>query len=612
MVDLPVAAATTGTMKITVTRHNNLPYLGTLSVAVDDRFVGYLSSYVDDDNSGGSLGNGDHLANPGETVELRVQVRNYGLLTAEGVIGTLSCDDPYVTIVDADETFGDITAGASAWGAEDFDLRISGGTPDGHTVYLGLDLTAGAEQWHSLIPLPVRAPAFTYQAVTLTGFGARIDPGESGQISVRVRNDGQASGAGLQGTLVSLSPFVNVTDAFGGFGTIGIGATGENTADPFGLSAAADCYPGHVAPLRLTLQTSDGARDTVDLAVSVGVAASTNPTGPDRYGYYAFDNTDTSYPQAPTYNWIELAPNHGGSGVSANLDDYGDEQGDSRTLSLPFTFRYYGQDFTRVTICSNGWIAMGSTYLTNYRNWNIPAAGAPAYMIAGMWDDLYQSGSDQVYYLNDAASHRFIVQWSRVRNSAAWWNNTENFEIILYDPAHYPTDTGDGIIDIQFETFSNIDSEQHYCTVGIENGDRTDGVMYTYFNYYNAGAATIGTGRAIRFLPVVFELPAQAGDAAAAPLRLALHPAQPNPFLAGAGPAVLRLDLPRAGEVRLRVFDAGGRLVRSLVNGRMGPGFHRVVWDGRDGAQLPAGSGVYFSVLETEGQRIARPLTLVR
>ena len=31
------------------------------------------------------------------------------------------------------------------------------------------------------------------------------------------------------------------------------------------------------------------------------------------------------------------------------------------TVELPFTFTYYGQDYTQVSICSNGWVAMGSS-----------------------------------------------------------------------------------------------------------------------------------------------------------------------------------------------------------------------------------------------------------
>jgi hypothetical protein len=65
----------------------------------------------------------------------------------------------------------------------------------------------------------------------------------------------------------------------------------------------------------------------------------------------------------------------------------------------------------------------------------------------------------------------------------------------------------------------------------------------------------------------------------------------PNPF----NPTTtIRFALPTRGDVLLAIYDANGRLVRTLVNGVRGDGEHEVTWDGRadDGAAM--GSGVYF------------------
>jgi hypothetical protein len=70
--------------------------------------------------------------------------------------------------------------------------------------------------------------------------------------------------------------------------------------------------------------------------------------------------------------------------------DYGIYQ-TSPAVPLPFPFKFYGQSFNRATICSNGWIALGDTYLTDYRNWFIPGAGAPQNLIAAFWDDLQET-----------------------------------------------------------------------------------------------------------------------------------------------------------------------------------------------------------------------------
>jgi hypothetical protein len=609
-IELPVNVPTTGALKLTVTKHNYVPVLRDISVTQPMLFVAYQSHTVDDDADGTSSGNDDGQTNPMEQIELPVQVKNFGSQTATAVTGTLSSTDPYVVIFDDSETFGDIAGGASAWSEDDFDIQIAGGAPHGHRIYLDLDLASGTDLWRSLIAVPVVSAAFVYDAQTLYGVGTRLDPGDSGEISVRVRNQGGAPAATVTGRLISESQWITVTDPNGTYGTINVGATGENTTDRFGVSAAADCFQGHIASLALVLTFSGGATDTVHFAVPVGTASSDDPTGPDAHGYYAFDNTDTGYEQAPTYSWIEIAPTQGGSGTDVGLTDFGDAQDDYQTVTLPFTFRYYGQSFTRATICSNGWIAMGSTYLTQYRNWNIPGAEAPANMIAPMWDDLYQSGNNRVYQKNDTANHRYIVEWSRLINNNG--GATETFEVILHDPAHYPTFTGDGIIVFQYNQFSNCDYQQHYCTAGIENANRDGGVMYSYYNLYNTGAATLQAGRAIKFTTIEQIDPAATPEPAARLLRLALSPCRPNLIGARDGETTLRLDLPRGMPVHLGVFNVDGRLVRTLVNGRLEAGSHGLSWNGVDATGARMGSGVYFVVLQTGDERISRRLLLVR
>jgi hypothetical protein len=499
-VDLPIKTTTTGDMHVTVTKHNGYPYLATVPVATEEVFVGYLGSVIDDDMSGGSTGNGDGLLNPGETVELRVQLQNFGTSAAGNVVATLTTGEPMVQILDDTETYGTILGGATAWSPDDFDIEIDPAYPDGQVIQLGLDVTSLSGQWHSLIELTPVAADLAAGTITLYNSGnGRLDPGEELEMSVLLTNGGGATATNVVGTLISLSPFVSVTDATGTYGTVGIGGSSENTSDHFRISAAASTYQGHLANFLLATEFSGGITDTTELALTVGLRGSTDPVGPDRYGYYAFDNTDVGYPDAPTYNWIELDPAYGGDGTEVVLGDFGDYQDKSLIVDLPFPFQYYGQTYSRATICSNGWIAMGETYLTLYRNWTIPGAGGPNAMLAVFWDDLKQVGGAAVYQKYDAANHRWIVEWSRLRNDPG---STETVEAILYDPAFHSTGSGDGIIVYQYHTVTNNETPDGYATVGIESPDQSDGLLYTYYNRYPQGAATLAAGRAIKFLPL--------------------------------------------------------------------------------------------------------------
>lgn len=65
----------------------------------------------------------------------------------------------------------------------------------------------------------------------------------------------------------------------------------------------------------------------------------------------------------------------------------------------------------------------------------------------------------------------------------------------------------------------------------------------------------------------------------------------PNPFNPT---ATVVFSIPRPGLVEVRIYDARGRQVQTLVNGPESAGGHTVTWDSRDETGAPVSSGVYF------------------
>ncbi len=96
-------------------------------------------------------------------------------------------------------------------------------------------------------------------------------------------------------------------------------------------------------------------------------------------------------------------------------------------------------------------------------------------------------------------------------------------------------------------------------------------------------------------------------ETAAAPLRL--DPGHPNPFRES---TTISYRTPGAGRVKICVYDASGRLVRSLIDTVQPPGSHAVVWDGRDEAGRYVPSGVYFYRLAAAGGDDTRRLVVIR
>ncbi|MCD6335990.1 MAG: tetratricopeptide repeat protein [Candidatus Latescibacteria bacterium] len=91
----------------------------------------------------------------------------------------------------------------------------------------------------------------------------------------------------------------------------------------------------------------------------------------------------------------------------------------------------------------------------------------------------------------------------------------------------------------------------------------------------------------------------------------ALFQCHPNPFNAE---TLLGFTLPQATSVKLVIYDVLGQRVRTLADGEMPSGVHRVVWDSKNEAGREVSSGIYFCRLEGDGGKLlqVRKMVLLR
>ena len=82
-----------------------------------------------------------------------------------------------------------------------------------------------------------------------------------------------------------------------------------------------------------------------------------------------------------------------------------------------------------------------------------------------------------------------------------------------------------------------------------------------------------------------------------------------NPLRAGA--ASISYELTAQSDVTLAIYDAQGRLVRTLVDGAKSVGRHDVTWDGRDGDGAKVAAGVYYYRMEAGSYRTGKSLVIV-
>jgi hypothetical protein len=97
------------------------------------------------------------------------------------------------------------------------------------------------------------------------------------------------------------------------------------------------------------------------------------------------------------------------------------------------------------------------------------------------------------------------------------------------------------------------------------------------------------------------------------PLAFALHQSYPNPVRQTTNAqAMIRFDLPQAERVTLQIFNLLGQRVRELIDAEKSPGFHRVVWNGRDDHGKPVPIGVYFYRVQAGKMNGVKKLVVAR
>ncbi len=91
--------------------------------------------------------------------------------------------------------------------------------------------------------------------------------------------------------------------------------------------------------------------------------------------------------------------------------------------------------------------------------------------------------------------------------------------------------------------------------------------------------------------------------------RFALEQNHPNPF----NPVTtIRFTMPASGQVKVAVYDANGRLVKTLLDEVRSSGPNAVEWDGTNSAGRSVGSGVYFYRLSAGNLVQTRKMTLLK
>lgn len=199
--------------------------------------------------------------------------------------------------------------------------------------------------------------------------------------------------------------------------------------------------------------------------------------GPDAFGYSWIDSDD---PGGPTFNWFNI------KGVGTQISTWTGTSDDGyATVALPFTFTFYGNNYTSASVVTNGFLQFNGTS-TAYSNDAIPSTALPNNAIYPFWDDLnFGEAGGTMWYYNDVANSRFIFQWDSVSHYLpSSTPGRYSFQAILKP---------NGEVLFQYKSMTGT---LNSATIGVENAAGTVALQVVY------NAAYIHDNLAVRiYLP---------------------------------------------------------------------------------------------------------------
>jgi predicted SnoaL-like aldol condensation-catalyzing enzyme len=258
-----------------------------------------LSYRVDDgpshDGTGNdSKGNNDGRAQCGETIEIYITVRNDGGTTLRSLSGKLAESDPYVTLLyNSSSSYPDLAPGVASENPRDWDFRIASSTPLGHEFKFTVTYSAdGAGPWQREVKVPIGCagsepppppglPVVVSYRVddgpSHDGTGndskgnndGRAQCGETIELYVTIRNDGEGTLRGLKATLQESDPYVGLLyNTSSGYADIPVGASAENPRD-WDLKVNTGAPDGYEFTFTLTFTADNGGPWKTDVSVPI-------------------------------------------------------------------------------------------------------------------------------------------------------------------------------------------------------------------------------------------------------------------------------------------------------------------------------------------------------
>jgi hypothetical protein len=275
--------------------------------------------------------------------------------------------------------------------------------------------------------------------------------------------------------------------------------------------------------------------------------------------------------------------------MELDADDFVYITGSTRSVSFPTTAGSFQENFVgEINGCEEGFPGHPVNCYDGFLV-KLATDGTGVQYGTYLGGSINDEGSDVVV---DAAGSAHVVGYTGSPDFLGTGNNFASIFVAGLDAAGS---------DLEFAVTKQSPS------AGSGHGIALDHLNNTYFT----GALNVPYDIYVAKLNSLAPGPVSVIDAEGGPAVLSLGPNVPNPFR-GATRVTYSISAGEAARTRLAVYNASGRLVRTLVDGVVAAGAHSASWDGTNRAGTPVPAGVYFYRLEARGTSKTGRMVLVR
>jgi hypothetical protein len=219
----------------------------------------------------------NHVLEFGETAIVDVIIKSMEPQTITNATMTLGIADPYIALVDSLYQISSIAPGDSVVFAGAFSFEVSGSVPNNHLLEFDLDITTNDDSWSRQLIMHAFAPLINLTHIIVQdGENGILDPGETTDIAIFVKNNGGALLNDVEIILTSANPEITINS---GQATINVLPAGVGQYAIFNITASDDLSTGQVITFMGEISGHNNFQATAEISMTTGLIVESFESG---------------------------------------------------------------------------------------------------------------------------------------------------------------------------------------------------------------------------------------------------------------------------------------------------------------------------------------------